>query len=156
MIELKKLAGMLKDIRFCMMTTHSSDGKMHSRPMAALEIHAEENEEPSIFFFSMKSSFKVKDIENENDVNLTYIDPVRRRYFSLSGKAKIDSNKMTMKELWSPSLLAWFPKGLNDDELVLIKVRIEVAEVWDATPGKLVQEWPRQRGSSHELDYRPH
>lgn len=156
MIDQKKLAQMLKDIRFCMMTTISTDGKMHSRPMATLEIDATDFD-GTLYFFSNKNSYKVQDIEAENAVNLTYVDAVRRRYFSVSGKARIDSNQERMQELWTPSLHAWFPKGLKDPELILISVTVEGAEVWDATPGKNVQEWPWYQGPySEHVDFRQH
>ncbi len=44
-----------------------------------------------------------------------------------------------MKELWSPILKAWFPDGLDQPDLSMIKVEIEQAEYWETTSGKLVQ-----------------
>ena len=42
-----------------------------------------------------------------------------------------------MKELWSPSVKVWFPRGLEPN-LVLLVVRTERAEYWDA-PGSAVK-----------------
>jgi general stress protein 26 len=43
------------------------------------------------------------------------------------------------KELWNPILKAWFPEGLEDPNLALLKVSVEKAEYWDTPSGKMVQ-----------------
>ena len=52
-------------------------------------------------------------------------------------KVSFDKNKMA--ELWTPTLKAWFPEGLEDPELALIKVEVERAEIWDSPPSKVVK-----------------
>jgi general stress protein 26 len=39
-----------------------------------------------------------------------------------------------MQELWSIWIKPWFPDGLDDPDLVLLKVSITEAEYWDS-PG---------------------
>ena len=41
-------------------------------------------------------------------------------------------DKEKMRALWSPWLKPWFPKGLDDPDLVLLKVSILAVEYWDA------------------------
>lgn len=48
-------------------------------------------------------------------------------------------DKEKAKELWKPLLKAWFPKGLEDPDLALLKVSVESAEYWDAPSSKMVQ-----------------
>jgi hypothetical protein len=36
-------------------------------------------------------------------------------------------------------LKAWFPDGLGDPDLALLRVRVEKAEYWDAPSSKMVQ-----------------
>ncbi len=57
----------------------------------------------------------------------------------MSGRAEINRDKAKMKELWNPILKAWFPDGLDDPNLCLLKVNAEKAEYWDSSSGKLVQ-----------------
>jgi len=52
-------------------------------------------------------------------------------------QAQINANKKKAAELWNPAYKAWFPKGLEDPELLLLKVDIEQAEYWD-NPGGIV------------------
>jgi general stress protein 26 len=42
-----------------------------------------------------------------------------------------------MEELWTPELKAWFPEGLEDPELALLKIETSQAEYWD-TPNSTV------------------
>ena len=44
-----------------------------------------------------------------------------------------------MKELWNPIHKAWFPKGVDDPNLGLLRVDIEKAEYWDPPSSKVVQ-----------------
>lgn len=48
-------------------------------------------------------------------------------------------DKAKAEELWNPILKAWFPKGLEDPELALLKVEIGKAEYWDLPSGKMIQ-----------------
>lgn len=43
-----------------------------------------------------------------------------------------------MKELWKPFLKAWFPKGLDDPDLALLKVTVTEAEYWDTSSSPVV------------------
>ena len=49
----------------------------------------------------------------------------------------VDAAKV--KELWSPIHKAWFPKGVDDPNLGLLRVDVSKAEYWDSPSGKLVQ-----------------
>ena len=37
-----------------------------------------------------------------------------------------------MEALWRSDFATWFPKGLDDPDLVLLKVAVEDAEYWDS------------------------
>jgi general stress protein 26 len=134
----QKLASVIKDIKFTMLSTVGQDGSIHSRPMGTLKLD-EENFDGKLWFFSRKNSHKNFDIQNDQHVNLAYASPDNQQYVSVQGKAYLSSDKEKMKELWNPAFLAWFPEGLNDPELSLIEVRVERADLWDSPPGKVVQ-----------------
>jgi general stress protein 26 len=36
-----------------------------------------------------------------------------------------------MKDLWTPEIKHWFPNGLDDPDLTLLKVDIVEVEYWD-------------------------
>ena len=43
-----------------------------------------------------------------------------------------------MRDHWTPSAKAWFPKGVDDPDIAVITVDVEDAEYWDAPSGKIV------------------
>jgi general stress protein 26 len=49
------------------------------------------------------------------------------------------NDREKIEELWRPILKAWFPKGLGDPSLALLKISIEEAEYWDSSSSALVQ-----------------
>ena len=136
--DLEKLAVMIKDIKFTMLSTVTTDGSIHSRPMATQNIDVK-SFDGTLWFFSKKNSFKNSDIQSEQHVNLAYANPDKQQYVSVSGRARVSTDKTKMKELWNPLLKAWFPEGLEDPELSLIGVEIDSAELWDSPPSKVIQ-----------------
>lgn len=138
MTDLERLATLIKDIKFTMLTTVSTDGTIHSRPMATQKIEVK-SFDGTLWFFSKKNSFKNHDIENEQQVNLAYANPDDQKYASVQGRAMISEDKEKMRELWNPTLKAWFPEGIDDPEISLISVQVESAELWDSPPSKVVQ-----------------
>lgn len=97
----------------------------------------EENGE--IWFFTDDQSHKVDELAKDNRVNLSYAKPDDSTYVSVSGRGELLKDKAKMKELWNPILKAWFPDGLDDPHLALLKVEVEQAEYWETTAGKIVQ-----------------
>lgn len=137
-MDLKKLAEMIKDIKFTMLTTTSESGSIHSRPMVTQKID-ESHFDGNLWFFTRKNSAKIHAIENDQQVNLAYAEPDKQRYVSVSGRAHVSEDQNKMKELWNPTLKAWFPEGLDDPQISLIRVEAQTAEIWDSPPSKVIQ-----------------
>jgi general stress protein 26 len=133
--ELKKLKDLTQNINMVMLSTLAHDGTIHSRPMGTREV----DEEGNIWFFTSSASGKVASIDEHPEVNLAYVSPEKGTYVSVVGNAKVVQDKAKEKELWTPMMNAWFPKGIQDPDLVLLKVGVESAEYWDAPQGKMIQ-----------------
>lgn len=131
--RLEKLAELIKDIKFAMLTTSEPDGTLRSRPLSTMQMDAEGN----LWFFTANTSPKVDEIEQSSQVNLSYASPDKQDYVSISGTAETIRDKSKMKALWTPWIKPWFPEGLDDPNLTLLKVTINEAEYWDA-PGNAV------------------
>lgn len=126
--SVKKLGEMIEDIDFAMLTTAEKDGTLRSRPMSTQQVEFNGD----LWFFTQASSPKVEEVERERHVNVSYSKPDAQRYVSISGKARLVRDPEKIKELWKPILKAWFPKGLDDPDLALLKVSVEAAEYWDS------------------------
>jgi general stress protein 26 len=130
----QKLGALIKDIKFAMLTTVHDDGSLHSRPMATQQ----QEFDGDLWFFTKADSAKVQDARREQHVNVSYASPDDQKYLSVSGTAELVRDRAKMEELWNPFYKAWFPKGLEDPEIALMKVNVEGAEYWDTPSGKMV------------------
>lgn len=128
------VARLIKEIRFAMLTTAGPDGMLHSRPMSTLEMDSDGN----LWFFTALHSCKVDDLNAHQDVNLAYVRTDKQDYLSIAGSAKIIRDREKMASLWTPWLKPWFQDGLDDPDLILLKVHIEEAHYWDA-PGSAMK-----------------
>jgi general stress protein 26 len=90
-----------------------------------------------LWFFTKKDSPKVDEIEREHEVCCAYSRPDKQHYVSMSGKARLTRDRAKMEELWNPAYKAWFPDGLDDPQVSLLKVEVTQAEYWD-TPNSTV------------------
>jgi general stress protein 26 len=133
--SIQKLASLIKDIRFAMLTTVCPDGTLRSRPMATQQ----DEFDGVLWFFTSANEPKVREIQNDDHVNVSYADPDKNNYVSVSGRATLVRDKVIAKELWNPFFKAWFPKGLDDPQLALLRIAVEKAEYWDSPNSKLVQ-----------------
>jgi len=132
--SIKKVNDLIKDVQIAMLTTIDG-GVLRSRPMQTQE--AEFNGD--LWFFTSTDTHKTDEIEKDARVNVSYASPASNTYVSVSGTASLVSDKEKIEELWNPILKAWFPKGLDDPTLILLKVSVEQAEYWDSTSSTVVQ-----------------
>jgi general stress protein 26 len=131
---IKKLNGLIKDVQVAMLTTIDW-GVLRSRPMQTQEAEFD----GTLWFFTSTDTHKTEEIEKDRRVNVSYAAPDSNTYVSVSGTAELVQDKAKIEELWNPILKAWFPKGLEDPTLCLLKVTVEQAEYWDASSSTLVQ-----------------
>lgn len=133
--NIRKLGKLIKGIRVAMLTTAEDDGTLHSRPMATQHIDFDGD----LWFFTLNHTAKVFEVKRHRQVNLSYSDPENQRYVAVSGRASVVRDREKARELWNPLHRAWFPKGLDDPELTLLKVAAEKAEYWDSPSAPVVQ-----------------
>jgi general stress protein 26 len=130
-----KLGQLIEDIDFAMLTTVDTDGVLRSRPMSTQQAEFD----GTLWFFTSDKTHKIEEIERDNRVNASYAKPEDNVYVSVSGTASIVKDRAKMEELWNPILKAWFPEGLDDPTICLLKVDVEQAEYWDSPSSTLVQ-----------------
>ncbi len=132
----QKMWSMMKSISFAMMTTEDGDN-LRARPMVA----AQSEFDGTLWFFTRASSHKVDEVQHDQHVGVTYADPSKQDYVSLSGKARLVRDKSAIEAHWGESMRTWFPKGKDDPDIALLKVDITMAEYWDAPNSKMVHAY---------------
>ncbi|QJD98042.1 pyridoxamine 5'-phosphate oxidase family protein [Mucilaginibacter robiniae] len=116
-----------------MLTTFTATNGFHSRPMGTAQLDVD----GSLWFFTNEFSPKVAEISQDNKVNVTYTNSGASTYISINGIASVVDNRVKMQELWDPYIQAFFPNGLEDPTLTLLKVDVSDVEYWDNSAGPL-------------------
>lgn len=128
------IQAMIKDVQVCMFTTVDEKGQVNSRPMATTHV----DEDNNIWFFTNEFSEKIHEVSKDNQVNLIYAHPGKNTYLNISGVCKIVIDKRTMQQHWNPMMKAWFPGGLDDPKLCMLKVVTEDASYWNSSSNRMV------------------
>jgi len=147
---IKKLNELIEGIDFCMLTTMDG-GYLRSRPMSTQKFEFNGD----LWFFTSDDTHKMDEIKADDRVNVAYSKPDDNCYVSVSGNAEMVKDRAKIEELWSPILKAWFPDGLDDPHLCLLKVSVEQAEYWDAPSSKIIQlvGFVKALATGQEADY---
>jgi general stress protein 26 len=132
-----RLWSLIQDIRFAMFTTRHPNGHLHSRPLTTQ--NSSVDEDSSLWFFMSRGGEPVADLQREPIVNVGYADPGKDRYVSVSGTAEVVEDMAKKQQLWSKLAEAWFPGGVTDPDLALVRVKIIHADYWDVKESKVVQ-----------------
>jgi len=132
-----QLWDLIKDIKFAMFTTRHPNGHLHSRPMTTQ--NAKVDEDDRLWFFMSRRADPLEDFKSEANVNVSYADPGKDSYVSVSGIASVSEDMAKRRALWSKMAQAWFPGGVDDPDLALVEVRISHAHYWDVKENKLTQ-----------------
>ena len=166
--KLDRFYQLIDDIKIAMMTTRRQDGHLESRPMANQK-HADGAD---LWFVTMESTGKVRDIERDPHVNLAYYNTSSYEWVSASGLARVSRDRGKITELYEPDWKAWFGEegdprhGTADDpRIVLIGIDVHAAVFLEVNKPKpvvlfeLAKGWlTGQRvepGETHELQ-EPH
>ncbi|KAJ7188322.1 hypothetical protein C8R46DRAFT_877954, partial [Mycena filopes] len=105
----EKIAGLheiVQAARTGMLTTHGSDGHLHSRAMIPASPFTDT--QLSLIFLANNASAKFDEIKNDSHVNCSFCDTSSTSWASYSGTAKISQNKEMIEKYWSPAVSAYF------------------------------------------------
>lgn len=133
--NLSELWEKVQDVRVAMLTTRNSAGELQSRPMFTQETDFT----GGIWFFTARDSDKATNIQHDDQVNLAYSSPDSNLYVSVTGNARLVTDREKARELWNPVNKAFFPDGVDDPNLILLEVIPSSAEMWDSPASKVRQ-----------------
>lgn len=130
----EKLREMVNAVSVCMFTTVDDNGMVTTRPMTTIDIDGEGN----LWFFTNEFGEKILEESYDNRAYLIYSHPGANTYLYVKGTSNLIVDHTKMEELWKPMLKAWFPQGVKDAKLCLIKVITEEAKYWNSSSNKMV------------------
>ncbi len=133
--NIEKFIEMVKDARTCMFITNDKNAEnISGRPMGITKI----DDDGTMWFFTKASSYKVDEIEESKKVALAITNESSNNYLMIHGTATLVNDKEKMAALWSSIMKAWFPLGLDDPDMTLIKVIPTEVNYWDSSSSKMV------------------
>ena len=131
---IRKIGALIGQVPVAMLTTTSSRGWLRSRPMIAQR----QPFDGTAWFLTSRSAAKAGDVRDHRQVNVSYASPDRDCYVSIAGIATLVDDRARSRELWTAAYEPWFPKGVEDPDLVLICVEAEEVEYRDPAAKKMV------------------
>ena len=132
---LKKFKELVADINVCMFITNTTGEHEHTRPMATIEVE----DDGTLCFYTDVRSIKVEEVNKQHTVHLAYAHPGKSSYLDVWGNAEIVTDRQQVVDKWSPIVKAWFPDGITDPNLALLKIQPYEAYYWEAESGRMIQ-----------------
>ncbi|MGN6646570.1 MAG: pyridoxamine 5'-phosphate oxidase family protein [Cytophaga sp.] len=133
--NVNKLVELVKDVKTCMLITiEKYTDILSGRPMSIADIE----KDGTMWFFTKTTSEKIDAIEQNKQISLAIVNENKNIYLMINGRAELSYNYTKMKDLWSPVMKAWFPQGLEDPDMILIKVIPEDVSYWDSSASKMI------------------
>ena len=108
-----------------MLITHTPEAELHARPMTLAKV---END-GDLWLVTDVHSAKVDELAEDAHVSFAMQDG--DCYVALSGKAEIVRDAELVNALWNEAWRTWFPEGVDDPSLVLLKIKPVRGEYWD-------------------------
>lgn len=133
---LTKIRELLKHFRSAMLTTVTAVGVITTRPMGVQG--DPDTFEGTLWFFVDDRSPKAQLVKTGAHTALVLQNDDKSTYLHMTGRASVERNLPKMKELYTPLLLTWFPEGLEDPNLALIRFDADKVDYWES-PGGLLQ-----------------
>jgi general stress protein 26 len=122
------LADKIRPVRSAMFTTVDQHGHLTSQPMTNQQVDAD----GGLWFYTSTTTDLWENIAANPEVNLSFSEPADNLYVSVSGVAERVVDPSRIHELWNPMVAAWFPNGVDDPHVVLVRVAARTVQYWDS------------------------
>jgi len=116
-----------------MLTTQFAGG-LRARPLEARPAR----EAGLILFVTDVRGLKDDEIAACPDVCFTVIDTGDKAYLSITGRAEVVRDPVLAAKIWKQTDDAWWPKGADDHNVRVLRIRPSRAELWDGPSSAIV------------------
>lgn len=149
----------IEGIKTGMLTLLAADGTMSSRPMTVQDI----DDDGALWFFASDESLIGQGALSHSQAHVSLVDGDASLYVSISGAVAQVEDRARAAELWNPLAKAWFPAGIDDPHLLLLRFDVSAAHYWNSEKSKMMQlllmaaaavtgEQPHDIGEQGDLD----
>lgn len=130
----------MQDFRFAMLTTVASDGSLVAHPLTVQDTEFDGD----LWFVLSTESTTARNLAHDRQANVSLSSD--KAWVSLSGEAAFVQDRAKLEEVWSAPLEAWFPGGVDDPTVGLLKFSADGAEFWHSPGGVIVRAVALLRG----------
>ncbi|WP_299967941.1 pyridoxamine 5'-phosphate oxidase family protein [uncultured Roseobacter sp.] len=122
----------IAELSVCMVTTRDG-GVMRSRPMAPYI----DKGARTIQFMTDGDSAKVFELDANQDIALSFSNPGKMLFASVSGRGVVSRDRALIKELWGSYADVFFGGNPEEADVAIVKIEPTQAEFWDNRGGKI-------------------
>ena len=132
---LEKLRELLANFPIATMVTAERNGAITARPIGVVGDHAAFD--GHLWFITDRRSRKVRAIKDGATTFLIFEDHGKGAYLHLTGRAQVIEDRARLEQLYTPVQRTWFPDGLEDPNITLVRFDADQGEFWDQHNGML-------------------
>lgn len=125
-----KVNELLKQLPIAFMVTVDDGGKLTARPIGI--VGGDATFEGTLWFITDKRSRKVKAISSGAMTTLLFQNDKEGSYLQLAGRASVVDDRAKLEELYSTLQRTWFPNGVDDPDITLVRFDADEANYWDS------------------------
>ena len=122
-----QIAALISKIDICLFSTRGDEGQLHARPMSN---NGQVEWEGRSWFFAPSDGRLVAELDADPQAVAAYRAEESYDFISISGRATLETDQELKKQYWLPELERWFPNGLEDPNVTLIRLDAEHADWW--------------------------
>lgn len=106
---------------------------LDSHPHSAVPMTAQldEDAQSAIWFFTGRDN----EIATGGPVTATFAGKGHDIFARFTGQLSTESDRARIDQFWSPVIEAWFPRGKNDPNMLLMRMDLDRAEIWNSDLG---------------------
>ena len=134
--QLEQLRKLVEKARVGMLTTIDAAQELRSRPLQTIRMDAD----GSLWFAVSASSPKAQEMDaHEGRLCVAYSNHSGNEYVSISGHGALVRDPAIKREMWNRIIEMWFPGGVDNPQIAMLKVTPEKAECWDGAGNAVTQ-----------------
>src|SRR5689334_2526286 len=126
---LNKIRELLKNFPIAFMVT-VNNGNLTARPIGI--VGGDQEFTGTLWFITDKRSRKVEAIDEGALTTLLFQNDKEGCYLHLTGRAAVVDDRQRLEQLYTTLQRTWFPKGLDDPDITLVRFDAEDANYWDS------------------------
>ncbi|RFM28619.1 pyridoxamine 5'-phosphate oxidase family protein [Deminuibacter soli] len=116
--SLTKFKKLVLQSRVCMLCGVTLSGEIVTKPLYTASV----DEAGDLYFYFNEDAQGLDAINWNNNISLIYSNSGRRTHLEVTGKSVMIMDRQKTRDLWSPLLHAYFPKGSHSMKLMKVHV----------------------------------